>query len=410
MERRRTERLQTARLQTARRRMARCRTAKAGATRRNALSLGAAAFAAPFLNFGRFRLFAQSETAYSTRAVDLVRSSLVIDALSILHPLDQIIGPAPRENSFRLSPAHIAKLRASGVDVFHPAVGIGGPEARAEVARFLGGLNGVAAQHPDVFLRIDEAADFARARETGRIGVILGVQNSDHFRSSDDVDRFHHLGQRISQLTYNSRNLIGSGSTERSDGGLSDFGVAIVGRMNAVGMAVDVSHCGDKTTIDAFEISEKPVLITHSNARALTPGHPRCKSDEAIRKMAASGGVMGITGVRNFVRDREPTTIEHLLDHFDHVARLVGVEHAGVGSDMDLDGYDDMEPERLARLRGSYSGAYAFRDKLDTDGFDHPQRIFDLADGLIRRVYADADIGLMLGGNFERVLGEIWSV
>jgi membrane dipeptidase len=110
-------------------------------------------------------------------------------------------------------------------------------------------------------------------------------------------------------------------------------------------MAVDVSHCGDRTTLDACEASKRPVLVTHSNCRALVPGHPSVKTDEAIRAMAKSGGVMGITGVRMFVRDKEPTTIEHVLDHFDHVARLVGVEHLGVGSDADLDGYDDMPPE-----------------------------------------------------------------
>lgn len=125
----------------------------------------------------------------------------------------------------------------------------------------------------------------------------------------------------------------------------------VVERMNAVGMAIDVSHCGDRTTLDAFEFSQKPVLITHSNCRALVPGHPRCKTDEAILAVKKSGGVMGITGVRNFIRDKEPTTIEHMLDHYDHVARLIGVEHLGVGSDMDPDGYDDI-PEPAYSAQG----------------------------------------------------------
>src|SRR5437773_9393766 len=169
---------------------------------------------------------------------------------------------------------------------------------------------------------------------------MLGIQNSEHFRKADDVDYFYGLGQRVSQLTYNARTLIGNGSTERRDEGLSDFGLSIVERMNKLGMAVDVSHCGDKTTLDAFEISKTPALITHSNCRALNPNHPRCKTDEAIRKMAEKGGVMGITGVRNFVSNKEPTNIETLLDHYDHVAKLVGIEHGGDGSDYDLDGYD----------------------------------------------------------------------
>ncbi len=152
-----------------------------------------------------------------------------------------------------------------------------------------------------------------------------------------------------------------------------------------------------------------PALITHSNVRALAGGHPRAKSDEAIQAVGQAGSVMGITGVRNFVRDREPTTIEHMLDHFDYVANMIGVEHVGIGSDMDADGYDDVPTAAYERLRrGGYDESYAFRGQIDTDGFDHPRKIFDLTDGLIRRGYSDADIALILGGNFRRVLGDIW--
>ena len=119
---------------------------------------------------------------------------------------------------------------------------------------------------------------------------------------------------------------------------------------------------------------------------------------------------MGITGVRMFVRAEEPTTIEHVLDHFDHVAKLVGVEHLGLGSDMDLDGYDDLPAEENKRLRASYKDSYGFREKIDIEGLDHPKRVFDLTEGLIRRKYNDRDIELILGGNFKRVLAQIWTV
>ena len=109
------------------------------------------------------------------------------------------------------------------------------------------------------------------------------------------------------------------------------------------------------------------------------------------------------------MRDREPTTVEHIVDHIDHVANLVGVEHVGIGTDTDLHGYDDMDPEMNAMLRSGYSGAYAFRDRLDTDGFDHPRKFYDLTDALMRRGYGEADILLVLGGNFQRLLTDIWS-
>jgi membrane dipeptidase len=117
---------------------------------------------------------------------------------------------------------------------------------------------------------------------------------------------------------------------------------------------------------------------------------------------------MGITGVRNFVRDREPTNVTHMVDHIEHVARTAGIEHVGIGTDSDLNGYDDMPADQYAELKGLYTASYAFRDKLDTDGFDHPRKIYDLTEELIRRRYGDDHIGLILGGNFRRLLGSTW--
>jgi membrane dipeptidase len=367
---------------------------------------GLAEVFAPMINRGRYRLFAGSKQEYSARAVELVGRSVVIDMLSPfkLGSTTWFTNPDSfKETDFR-------RFKDSGINAFHIAVGLGGPEAYQNTLRFISSWNGFLANHDRWLMRVDSAEDLDRLKSSGKVGVILGVQNSEHFRNAADVDYFRSLGQRVSQLTYNTRNLIGNGSTERRDEGVSDFGVAIIERMNKVGMAVDVSHCGDRTTLDAFEISKKPVLITHSNCRALAPGHPRCKTDEAIKKMAASGGVMGVTGVRMFVKNDEPTTVEHYLDHFDHVKKLAGAEHLGVGSDIDLDGYDDMPPEENKRLRAGYKGSYGFRDKIDIEGVDHPKRIFDLTEGLIRRKYSDSEIELALGGNFKRVLAQIWSV
>ncbi len=382
-------------------------------TRRELLKRAAVAggwtLAAPMINRGRFRLFASSATAYSARAIELIKRATVIDMLGVF-AISPSKGAKWFSNPDSFTPSDLQRFKDSGINVFHIAVGTGGREAYLNTLRFIASWNGFLSNHDEHFMRVDSPADLERVNGSGKIGVLLGVQNSEHFQNVDDVNFFQGLGQRVSQLTYNARNLIGNGATERRDGGLSDFGVSIVERMNKVGMAVDVSHCGDLTTLDAFEASKKPVLITHSNCRALVPGHPRLKTDEAIKKMAASGGVMGITGVRMFVKSDEPTTVEHVLDHFNHVVKLVGVEHVGVGSDMDLDGYDDMPPEENKRLRAGYKGSYSFREKIDIEGLDHPQRMFDLTDGLIRRKYSDQDIELILGGNFKRVLTQVWSV
>ena len=320
------------------------------------LAAAGAAIAAPMLNLGRFRLFAHSAIDYSERAIRLVRESTVIDMLGLL-TLNFPLMAKWNRNPESVTAADLQRFRESGINVFHTAVGTGGQNAYDSTMRFVSGWNSFLAGQDQNFMRVDTAADFDRVKGAGKIGILIGVQNSEHFRSADDVDLFHGLGQRVSQLTYNARNRIGDGSTERTNGGISDFGVSIVERMNTVGMALDVSHSGDQTTLDACAISKKPVLFTHSNARALNPGHPRCKTDDAIRAMAKTGGVMGITGVRNFVRNSEPTTIEHFLDHYDHVGKLIGREHLGIGSDIDLDGYDDMPPEDYKRLKAGYKGS-----------------------------------------------------
>ena len=363
---------------------------------------------APMINRGRYTLSPGSEQTYSSRAIELIQRSTVIDMLAPLW-----ISPSATlkylGNPENFTSNDFAPYKQSGIKVFHIAIGTGGPDAYLETLQFLSGYNNLIARHDDWFQRVETPARLDGIKSSGKVGIILGVQNSEHFRKLDDVDYFYGLGQRVSQLTYNARTLIGNGSTERRDDGLSDFGVAVVERMNKLGMALDVSHCGDRTTLDAFEVSKKAVLITHSNCRALNPGHPRCKTDEAIKGLAANGGVMGITEVRMFVSAKEPTTVDSMLDHYDYVAKLVGVEHLGVGSDIDLLGYDALSPEETKQLRAGYKASYGFRDKNDLDGYHFAKRPFDIAEGLIRRNYSDTNIEMILGGNFQRVLKQIWS-
>lgn len=369
---------------------------------KGALGVAAGTIAFPMVNFGEYQALADSPKKYSARAVGLIERSLVIDMLAV-PKLDF----RPEAYANPLSDAEAAKFRESGVTAMHNSWGIGGPAAYEEVLSFLGAWNGFAGRNDDLFSVVGRASDLEKAKARKKIGMIMGVQCADHFRTAADVKTFYQLGLRCSQLTYNSQNLLGSGSTEREDGGVSDYGVEIIKAMNAVGMLVDVSHCGDRTTLDAIELSPKSIAVTHSNCRALD-NHPRLKTDEAIKALAAKGGVMGISGVRMFVTEKEPTTVENIIDHIDHVARLVGIEHVGIGSDSDLDGYDDMPAEMRKMMRASYKSSYAFRDKIDTDGFDTPKRYFDLTEALIRRGYSDANIQAVLGGNFRRLLGQTW--
>lgn len=350
--------------------------------RRELLTRSLSLCAAPFL---ASRLV-QASRPYSTRAVDLVAQSGVIDMLGLL-TLNWPLLDRWRQSPDAFGEADFAKLRNSGIGVFHPAVafeqGPGYEVTRAWFTKW----NRFIEWHPGYFVRVNSANDLTVARKQGKIGIILGMQDANHLRSVEDVDAFYRMGQRLTQLTYNSENRLGYGCKVSLDKGLTGFGAEVIARMNSVGMAIDVSHCGQRTSMDAIVASKKPVLITHSNCRALAPGVARCKPDEVIRAAARTGGVLGITAVRQFVRKSGAATIEDVLDHFDHAVKLAGVEHVGLGSDFDLDAHP----------------AY------DIPGLNNADRIYRLTEGLLRRGYTDAQISLMLGGNFERALRKIWS-
>ncbi|MEA3139915.1 MAG: rane dipeptidase [Gammaproteobacteria bacterium] len=367
-----------------------------------AMAGAVAALAMPRLNFGRAAQRTDPKSSYPSRVIDLVERSVVIDMLGPLK-----LDFTPEAYAMPLTDEEAAMFRSSGITAFHNSVGVGGAGAYDDALQFIAAWSGFVGRNSEVFSLVGRAEDIDHAKAKKKIAVIIGLQNADEFRDPKDVGAFYELGLRCAQLTYNTQNLIGSGSTERVDGGISDYGIQIIKAMNEVGMLIDVSHSGDRTTLDAIELSPRPIAFTHSNCRALN-NHPRLKTDEAIAKLAAKGGVMGITGVRNFVKDKEPTTVEDVVDHIDHVVKLVGIEHVGIGTDSDLMGYDHMPPDQYKQLKAGYKASYAFRDKIDTDGFNHPRKMYDLTAALLRRGYSEANIQDVLGGNFRRLLGSTW--
>ncbi len=385
-------------------------------SRRDALvRLGTSLAVAPAILRGRHRPFAFSQSRYSARCIRLLEENIVVDLLNQFRFQDYSETPT-RIDRWLSQPGSMTSedaevYRDSGMTAL--ALGHGAANYEAAI-RFFADWNGFLAGYGDWFMRIDDAGDFARAKAAKKLGIMITFQNSAHFRRPDDVHTFWGLGQRMSQLTYNTNNGIGSGFLEHRDGGLSVFGRSIVERMNQVGMAVDVSHCADQTTMDALEVSKRPVLFSHANCRALAPSLSRLKTDDAIRAMAKTGGVMGIAFIRFLVREDEPVTIEHVLDHVDHVVKLVGVQHVAVGSDLDMVGNPNPVGRGASNPRTQPNfDRYRYHadssGKITIRGLDHPKRMFDLTEGLIRRGYNDRDIALIIGGNAVRVLSEIWS-
>lgn len=368
---------------------------------------------APAVLRNRHRLFALSAAEYSARAIRLVDDTVVVDMLNQFRFPDFRETPV-KSQLWMQKPGSFTRAdyelyRRSGTRIF--SLGAGGSSYESAL-KWVADWNGFCASYSDWFLRVDDLGDFGRLmRDRTRIGVMLTTQNADHYRTIEDINTFFALGQRVSGLTYNATNRLGSGFLADADIGLTPYGADVVKRMNDVGMAVDMSHSGDKTTLDGIAASTKPVIFSHASCRALLPGGLRAKTDDMIRNMAKTGGVMGIPFLRFMLRTQEPVTIENALDHFDHVAKLVGIEHVGIGSDMDTLGNPNPMGVPEPTNQPNFSRYLFHRDTdstITTKHLDHPKRAYDVAEGLIRRKYSDADIRLVLGGNWARALGSIW--
>jgi membrane dipeptidase len=229
--------------------------------------------------------------------------------------------------------------------------------------------------------------------------------------SAQNLDDLYQAGTRWIQLTYNSRNLLGDGCTERTNAGLSDFGVEVVERMNDLGIMVDLSHCGRQTTLDAILFSDPGPCFTHTMCEALYPSHPRAKTDEEIRAMAGKGGVMGVVAL-GYLVGPDPggqTTIETYIDHIDHVVNIAGIDHVGLASDFVIKGISSSATRESwyePRLE-SFKPSYQVRCPPWIPELDSPDRFRSVALILNQRGYSSGDIEKILGLNWLRYYKEV---
>ncbi len=283
-------------------------------------------------------------------------------------------------------------------------------DMRAEIAAYEAHIDA----HPDRLMRVRSVADIDRAVASGRLGLVYYPQNATPLeRDPDRVETLWELGVRILQLTYNHRNLLGDGSSERTNAGLSEYGVEVVEAMNARGMLVDVSHSGERTTLDAIRFSSAPVAITHAGCKAVFD-HPRNKTDEALREMADGGGVVGIVQLNPYLGPRERNALDDYLDHVDHAVNVCGIDHVGIGSDREHRPVPDTDEERqklvdeLSRLYPDPATMPPVRWPFFLSELNHPRRMETIFDGLRRRRYGAADAEKILGGNWRRLFAEAW--
>lgn len=248
----------------------------------------------------------------------------------------------------------------------------------------------------------------------GRVGFILNTQHLDAATDGvlSNIDRLFDAGLRIMQLTYNNQNRIGTGCTDRSDGGLSNYGLDAVARMNDLGAIIDISHSGKQTTLDAIDHSNQPVAATHACCGALS-GHDRAKSDEELRALADADGYLGIFAVPGFLGPTQSDPgIDVFFDHVEHAVEVMGVDKVGIGTDFgDIDvGFPEILKEAFYSIVYEELGFREEHKIVFGEGFDTFQRYNDfglIATGLSDR-FSPGDVDRLLGENFisfwERVV------
>jgi membrane dipeptidase len=251
------------------------------------------------------------------------------------------------------------------------------------------------------------AADIDRAALEETIALVYYTQNATPI--GDDVaklDELHKLGVRIVQLTYNTRNLLGDGCLERTNAGLSTFGLAVIEGMKSRKMLIDVSHTGEASSLDAIKLAQVPVAITHAGCKGVYD-HPRNKSDSLLRAMAEGGGVIGIYQINPYLGPNERNTLDTYIAHIEHAINVAGIEHVGIGSDREHRTIPDTPEEKqklideLSRLRPV--NAANFRWPFFISELNHPRRMETIRRALEVRRRPAADIDRIMGGNFYRL-------
>jgi membrane dipeptidase len=266
--------------------------------------------------------------------------------------------------------------------------------------------------HQDFVIHARTVADIRRAKDEGRLAWIAALEAATPIENElDRIDILYGLGVRLMGVVYSESNTLGSGLSEPHDGGLTRFGREAVRRMNQVGIAIDVSHTGDRTALDTIEASDRPIFITHAGARALW-NTSRMKPDEVIRACAEKGGVMAIEAAPHttLTERHRRHSIESFMEHFEYCANLVGIDHVAFGPDTLYGDHVGLHHAFASQLAiGAAHEGPSFEEVAYVEGIENPTEAFpNIVRWLVKHGYADEDIAKVVGENILRVLDQVW--
>jgi membrane dipeptidase len=296
-------------------------------------------------------------------------------------------------------------LRAGGITAVNAtcAVWENARQTLDNIARWLGWFGAC----PELITPVRRTADIVAAKAAGRTGVILGFQNASPIEDRlDYLALYKQLGVGIIQLTYNSQNLVGSGCYESRDGGLSDFGRDVVAEMNRVGIAIDLSHVGPRTSDDAIAASRDPVVFSHILPTELK-AHPRNKETRQLRAVADRGGLVGVTMFPPFLPRGAASTVDDYAEIIEWVVDRCGEDHVAYGTDF-TQGHDQAFFEWITRDKGYGRELTRFGPIDNPKGIERIEDTPNLTAALERRRWPAARIEKVMGRNWVRYLARVW--
>jgi membrane dipeptidase len=348
--------------------------------------------------------WAADEPKASAEAAKLYRDSFVLDG-NALASIGNLLNVG--------NPAEVAKgIRESGVTALKATLGGAIGDFAVTVAD-IAAAEQLMEKRADLFLKVRTHADLDRARKEQKLGVIYSFESAAMLEDKiERIDLFRQLGVRVMQLNYNRRTPFGVGCLDGEDDGLTDLGRKAIAKMNEIGVALDLSHSNTKTTAEGIAASTKPPLITHAGCRAVYL-HPRNKEDRELKALADKGGVVGIYMLPYITESPKQPMLDDYLRHLEHALKVCGEDHVGVGSDVPFFEVDQNDLEEMKK-----SAEKRKADGIAAPGEDRPPYIPDLntprkmeriADALLKRGHKSAAVEKVLGNNFKRVFGEIWT-
>jgi membrane dipeptidase len=372
-------------------------------TRRQVLKLSGASLAAALLPELAVNAMAEPATPAANPATSLYDHAFVLDGNTLAsfgYQMTEADGAA-----------HIQALRDSGLTALKTTLGQGDGTFGSTVDD-IAMTQALIERRPDLFIKVTRADDLERARRERKIAIVLSFEAASMLEDKlERIDLFRHLDVLVMQLSYNRKSPFGYGCLDGDNGGVTELGRKAIARMNALGIALDLSHSNAQTTAEGIALSTAPVVITHAGCRSVFD-HPRNKTDRDMKAMANKGGVMGVYMLPFLTEPSRQPMLADYIRHMVHVLDVCGEDHVGIGTDSLFFTVTDSDLKEVAQQEDARNkagiGAPGENRPPYLPDANTPRKLEYVADALLKHGYSTRVAEKVLGLNFKRVFGEIW--